>query len=130
MSTVAQKAWDATKGEDDVPYANITNGDFKAELEARVDGVRRTGLTINAFEEKAKELLDAEKSEAGDTPLGTKNALGQTATTAPAKEDESGESLHTQTRAELNTTAEGLGLNPDDYANKAEIIEAIEKARK
>jgi hypothetical protein len=118
---VASRAWDAVKDKSDPSYDGITNGSFKEELEARVDGVRRTGVTVNPFEEEVKKLIDAEKS---DSAMGTSVVKG--AASAPAESSD----LSTMKRAELDAEAEKAGLNPDDYATKADVIEAIEKARK
>lgn len=128
MSEIAQKAWDAVKAKDDAPYAAIPST-LKEELGARVDGVRRTGQTVNPFEEKVKELLESEKNEQEPPALGTTGVLN--ANQPPNVGDETEKSLDKMTRAELDVIAEKeLGLNPSDYSNKQEIVSAIEAKRK
>lgn len=133
--SLAAEAWNAVKDKDD-PTFDAVNPTFREELNSRAADVVRTGLTINPFEEKVKELNAKAKSDGPLTPMGTTNALGEEPPKETAKVETKAEESATETeslptkRAELDKIAVGLGLNPDDYANIAEITEAIEKKRK
>ncbi len=71
---LAAEAYNATKVEGD-PAFEATPIQYQNELRERADAVVRTGVTINNFEEKVKEIHGKRKSENPGTPLGTKNHL-------------------------------------------------------
>lgn len=143
---IAAKAWDLTKEDGDPTFYN-TPQSHREDLTGRADGVIRTGLTINRFEEKVKELHAAEKAEAGSSPLGTTNALGE----APPEEaskpkaddgaddddkiEEDKESLTGKSRDELDELAVENGLassveeSKEKFGNMGLLRDAIEEAR-
>jgi hypothetical protein len=75
---VEARAWDAVKDKEDPTFFNTAPG-HQAELRSRAADVIATGVTINPFEAKVKELHRKDKDEAvADTsPLGTTNAIGE-----------------------------------------------------
>ena len=80
---VEARAWDAVKDKDDPTFFN-TAASHQQELQARAADVIATGVTINPFEAKVKELHKEESESAPQTALGTTNAIGEEAPKAKA----------------------------------------------
>jgi hypothetical protein len=76
MANIVEQAYEATRNEGDPHWGSVQLG-YRDELQARADGVIRTGLTVNKFEEKVKELHEKELKDAPKTQLGTTNDLGE-----------------------------------------------------
>jgi hypothetical protein len=73
---VEARAWDAVKEKDDPTFFNSAPA-HQQELKARAADVIATGVTINPFEAKVKELHQSDKEDAPQTALGTTNAIGE-----------------------------------------------------
>ena len=124
MSKLTADAYNATKSPGDPDFTGLS-GDYRAELEYRADGVVRTGLTTNAFDEKVKELFEAEKAE-----VPVPEPLVETKTGENSEVSKEEKPLGKMSREELDVIAKDeFGFNPSDYSNKAEIVAAIEDAR-
>lgn len=84
MSNVIADAYNAVKMEGDPDYAGLS-ATYREELETRADGVTRTGVAANPFEEKFKELSAKAKAKEDKTPLGTTNGLNESPNPPAAK---------------------------------------------
>lgn len=88
-TSIAEKAWNETKAEEDPPYAQVS-GDFRQKLDAIVATIRETGnadvVGLEAFEERVKELVAEEGGPATglDTTAGPKGEAEED-TSAAAK---------------------------------------------
>lgn len=77
MPSLAERAWDAVKTKDEPNFADIPNQTFRDDLQTRADGVVRTGLAINPFEEKVKELQAEDKESQDKKPLTENKSLDE-----------------------------------------------------
>ncbi len=126
MKNLTADAYNATKSPGDPDFTGLP-GEYRAELEHRADAVVRTGLTTNAFEEKVKELSEAEK-EPKTVPVN--EFLGEPKTDGVSEVSKEEKPLGKMSREELDVIAKDeFGFNPSDYSNKAEIVAAIQDAR-
>lgn len=131
MSTTntTEAAWNATKAEGDAPF-NAVPLEFRTELEARAADVISSGVTTSAFDEKVKELHGKQKSEAPETPLGTKNAIGEAPVEAPkgkSAEAKSGQAEKADAKADAKAAEDKKQADHDKHV-KAE--KEADKAKK
>lgn len=87
-TSLAGRAWNATKEDNDPDWASIPNSEFKGKLEFAAERVKETGTAQTNFEIAVKEFV-TEDAKGETAPMAkavtAKTAAAKTAETAPAK---------------------------------------------
>ncbi len=63
-TSLAGRAWNATKEETDPDWASIPNAEYKGKLEHQAERVKETGTARTNFEVKVKEFAAKKAEEA------------------------------------------------------------------
>ena len=128
---LAQAAWDAVKDANDPVFVRCV-AEHQQNLTARAAGVVRSGLVLDEatagvygrFEAKVRELIAPPVEVAPEV-------AEEAAPEAPAADEapevaEEPADLSKLTRAALDELAVAKGLDPKEFATKADVIAALE----